>query len=555
MDKDHPHNAAGSQSHNGSALRSAHFLMILPVFLGIGLAMATVAYAQTSVLSLAVTPNSIALNPGEAAQVIVVANIPVTTVQSVTLTAFTHAGAVVSIQDPAHSRQPLQGDLTWTITITRADPGSPTGKVFLRANYLMQTGGGPVVAGVSTASVEIQDRVQEAMDKVVIANLETALDSIQDLQSRQAFVVVKNISRVPITVTRIVAWPIPMITSTVQDLGSGYPLAPQETHPFTMTLNAGDAVQTGKHLLVVQMDAEWTLNGQRMTGSTVLNKEFQAGVFGESAILQATGIPSLMLLPGFLFLITLTLIVKYTWKKSLLDLDFKKPEFWYIAITISLLAVWGYPTLTGPFLSRVLGQPMSSRDLLQGYGFNDILLLWLGAVVFGLLVWAVGSTLLYMALKVREAQAADRARQERQRRERLIPTRNDLPLIILRKIANNRKGLDLEQKRYIRGNESQPVFVLPTGYPEEGKVWVAPRIKINWRNADEEQKDQLDKARADAQSIRDLIDMLEEWQNRQDPIVELGWDKAGPLIRGPEQVDETQVKEMPITGDSFFAPA
>jgi hypothetical protein len=528
------------------------------LFIGIGLAATTAALtaspavAETPGITLSVTPDSLALAPGETARVLVAASLPLTTTQAITLSAFTAADLAIDIANPTRDR-PAQGDVAWAVTLTRTGPGSRAGKVYFQAETQALEDGARL-PGVTTATLDVQERIPKPIDQVISASLETNLDSIQDRQTRQAFVVVKNISSVPVTVTQLTAWPIPGITPTTQDVGAGYRLEPQQSRPFTLTVTAGESVQTGKQLLVVQVDAAWLMDGQRTTGSLVLNQEFQVGVFGESAILQATGIPSLMLLPGFLFLITLVLTVKWTWKKTLLELDFKKPEFWYIAVTLSLLTVWLYPALTGPFLSWLLGRPMTSHDLLQSYGFSDILLLWLGAVLIGLLAWAIGSTVLFIAIQVRQAQAAARADQERQRRLMLVPVAGDDPIVTLRKIANNQKGLDLREVRYTQDKKEQLVFELPSGYPEAGLTWVAPRIRLTWRKDDDKAKDKFEDLTGNTEDIRPLLHQLEAWQDPTDPLIELDWDKSGALIKAPEKVAENQVGDVPPTGDTFFLP-
>lgn len=535
-------------------MRAIQVFITLLGALWIGLVTAAVVFAESPPLTLSVTPDAVVLAPGEAAQDIVTAKISITTVQSITLTAFADATVDVTINAPERTRPPLRGDVVWTVTITRSNTGRPAGKVYFRADYQMKESDGQLVPGVTTAPLDIQERIPDTIDKVVTANLETALETLQDQQSRQVFVVVKNISNVPVTVTHIKVWPIPRITTAVEELGTGFRLEPQQSNPFSMTLTAGDAVQSGKHLLIVRVDIEWEKAGQRTTGSLVLDKDFTVGVFGESAILQVTTIPSVMFLPGFLFVTTLVLLVKWSWHKPLLDLDFKKPEFWFVAVTISLIAILLYPLLTGPFLSFLLRRPMSSRDYLQGYGFNDILLLWLGAVLLGLFVWVAGSTTVWLGLKGRNALVVFRAWRERTRRTALVPSEDDSPLVILRKIANNQKGFDLRQVKYPGGDASQYVFVLPSGFPEPGKIWVVPRIRLQWRKATDRFKDEFDVLKSNEQDTRTLIRTLERWLDPRDPVVELDWDRSGAHIRQPKLVEQNQTEGL-VNREPFIASA
>jgi hypothetical protein len=288
------------------------------------------------------------------------------------------------------------------------------------------------------------------------------------------------------------------------------------------------------------VDAEWEKAGQRTTGSLVLDKDFTVGVFGESAILQATAIPSVMLLPGFLLVTTLILLIKASWKTGLLQLDLKKPEFWFFSITVSLVIFLLYPWLSGPLLSVLFRQPVSSRDYIQGYGFYDILLLWLGAILLGCLIWAVGSAGLWLGLRIRE-----------RRREALVPNKDDEPFTILRKIAANRQGFDLQEVRYPRDTGTQPLFLLPSGFPEPGKVWVAPRIQLRWLKDDDDLKDEFEDLQSEPQDIQTLINTLEGWRKPPTQVIILEWDQGGGAIQGPVLVDEAQVVVL-AASDTFI---
>jgi hypothetical protein len=306
------------------------FIVVFSV-LWSGFVVVATVQAQPPPITLSVTPNAVMLAPGEHMQALVTARISATTVQTITLTAFTDAAINVEIDRPERTGAPMLGDEAWNVSLTRAMAGRPTGTIYFRADYQTQESQGRIVSSVITTSVDIQERVPATIDTVITASLKTSIETLQDQQSRQIFVVVKNISTVPITVTRITSQTLPLITATIEDIGEGYRLEPQQSNPFSMTLTAGNAVQPGKHLLVVRVDAEWEKAGQRTTGSLVLDKDFTVGVFGESAILQATAIPSVMLLPGFLLVTTLILLIKASWKTELLQLDLKKPEFWFFS--------------------------------------------------------------------------------------------------------------------------------------------------------------------------------------------------------------------------------
>lgn len=515
--------------------------------LGIGCLAIGVAQAQEQAsATMSITPNTVALAPGEIAQTWVIATIPMTNVQSITLTAFSEAGVEVAIDKPIRSGSSLWGDLVWTVTITRLTTGRPTGSVQFLAEYRKKEGNGQVVPGTLTTSLTIQERLPKTIDQVVTANIESSLETLQDRQSQQAFVVVKNLSNIPVKVTGITAAPIPRITTAVEKLGNdGFQLEPQQSYPFSMTLRAGDAVQSGKHLLVVRVDVTWEEANQQTAGSLVLDKEFNAGVFGESAILEATSIPSLMLLPGFLFVTALILLTQWAWGKSPLKLDFKEPAFWFVAVTVSLFTLWFYPWITtaiGPILSWLTGIPISTRDYFQAYGFTDIFLLWVFALTSAIVLWAGVSSLILLGSGIVEGIQYLRRRREQQQRALLNPKEGDAEIMILRKISHNQTSFDLQEVSFLK-DRTNKIFKLPAGFPEPGKVWIAPRIVIHWRKRDGKLRAEVEELKNDVTKVRPLLEKLETLLDPADPIVELKW-QTGLAIDGPKLVDEDEIEEV-----------
>jgi len=536
-------------------MRSIIVFLALLSTLCFGLSPAGNAWAQSPAISLSATPDTLTLAPCSSGQTIVIAKIPVAKVLSISLSAFTETGVDITIKDPVRRRPPLQGDVSWTVVLKRSKTGLPTGKVYLRADYLMKGKDGQLSPGVIIVPLEIQEQIPDVIDKMVTVDLQTSLETLQDRQSRQVFIIVKNVSHVPVTVVSVTPFTIPGITPTVQDLGTGLRLEPQQSHPVPITLTAGDRVEPGSHMLIVQIDVSWEKDGQQITGSLVLNKNFKVGVFGESAILETTTIPSVMLLPGCLFVITIYYLTKLLWRKTLPDLDFKTPPFWVISTTFSLLVILFYKKVTGPALSWLFGSPMSSGDYLQSYGFNDILRLWLGAVLFGSIVWVgvsilylFGKAALWLGMWIRRVRAAARLAE-------YVPAEGDLPWATLRKIANNQNWLDLPEADFSKGDPAQKerVFVLPSGLKEPGKVWVTPRIGLSWIKEDEALKDEFDQLLGKPEDINPLIRKLGEWLDPDNRVAKLDWSYVdGSVITGPQQVEENQIERVPPSGNQFL---
>jgi hypothetical protein len=502
-------------------------------------------------ITLSVTPATLALAPDESAQVLIVASNPFTTVHSIALSTLDHRGIDTKIA-PSDVVTSTRGDVAWRVTVKREKADLPAEPLQFRIDYDQQEADGTQLHRVKTVALAVAARAPDPVETALKLELKSAWETIEDNNERQVFLVATNTLQVPITITDIEmvpyadVWPKNGFFSTKQTL------QPHEARPFSITVKAKDQVVPGPRLLILKVAAEWKQAGKDASGSVVLSHPFQVGVYGESAILAATKIPSLLLLPGFLFLTAILLLRKLFRQKPAgeLELDFTKPSFWFLGITLSLLAVLVYPFFTRMLAGwgmYVLGLPIGSRNLIQAYGFVDILLLWLGVALLGVLVWAVAST---VGLGWRSWQAWREAEQRKQ----YTPNPIDDPRETLRKISRNGKRLsDLKYSGTVDGKAS-PVWQLPTRYPTAGKEWVMPTLEIIWLRQDEDAEAELDRVKdGDMQQLLDVIQRYTRDVATPDgPISYLDW-KRGGAVTGVQQVgaeaisvDEAPPGEFPL---------
>src|SRR5262249_55672407 len=101
-------------------------------------------------------------------------------------------------------------------------------------------------------------------------------------------------------------------------------------------------------------------------------------VFGEGEVLGAlTNVTSFLLLPGFLLVVMAGMVWRLFVPGTLRDKLVIGPStltdvrFLVIAVTCSLLMAWQ----AYPWLSHLL--PIGQRNYLYGYGFQDIIWIWL----------------------------------------------------------------------------------------------------------------------------------------------------------------------------------
>jgi hypothetical protein len=509
--------------------------------LGVALLLASGAAAE-SAPSLTATPAEVALAAEESSDVLVVAKVGSLEVQSLVLSGFGDRGVSVEVEEPRQRRPTSQGDAHWKVTLRRSRADLTSGKVFLRADYQLGGGAGAAAEGVVVGTVSVSERLPENVEKLFSATLVAGFESLQDRQERPLYVVVKNLSPVPLTVTGIELLTIGQVAPH-RRFTMPTVLPPRGGRAFEFQLQAGDALPAGKHLLLAQVEGSWERAGLAGSGTVIEQREFTAGVFGESAILEATAIPSVLLLPGFLMLTAFGLPWGWTWKedkakegswhKDILDLDFKKPGFWSLAITLSLAVALIYPLLTG-------------RSLVQAYGFKDIYLLWFGSVVVGMVAFGLGSFGRLAYLRHQASKEAQRARADEQRKRERTPHPNDQPLDLLRKIARVSEEFEIKPVRYPRGGEQDPVFLLDLPWAEPSpadEVWVAPKVRPEWRSDDDEVRDELTTLQEGKAKVAALIEKLDAWSAAQGPLKELRWNRRHPDVQVPTRLKREAIDD------------
>jgi hypothetical protein len=512
--------------------------------------------AQAAPVTLVATPMEVQLMPGETTHLRVVAKLLVTNTETITLTAFSDLAIQPILAPQWQQGETLYGDLVWSVAITRPVTGVNLGNIYFLAVYRLRHNDGRQEVRTAEATVTVKARPPDAIEQRLEARLETAVETLLDRQVGHAYLVVQNKAEMPITITAISLFASPEISYTTAAWGNGFTLAAQQARTLPITLTAADALLPGKQTVLIQVDASWESNGQPQQGTVVLKKEVTLGVFGESELLGIFSIPSLLFVPGFVLMGMLILLSGKVYPKALplgLALDVKQPEFWFLSITASLITVLIYPWLTwstSTLLSFILRQPIGARDFTRIYGFHDILILWLLALIASVVLWAVISACIWgwrywVALCEEQQRKAEeqQRRAEEQLRADLTPAATDTAVTALRKIADNKSPLTLPQKSLVQEGKTVPVFVLPTAFPESGKVWVAPPIVVRLLEKSEARQKQLDDLLREPNQTATILSRLTEWLDPAKPIVAVEWDRRNPLIGGPQLTPEVDLHE------------
>ncbi|MGH9761613.1 MAG: hypothetical protein ACREAC_12365, partial [Blastocatellia bacterium] len=242
------------------------------------------------------------------------------------------------------------------------------------------------------------------------------------------------------------------IAVTPPDIGANIVVPAQETHPLKATIRTVGQVETGKQVLLFNVSLSWVKDAQPRSGSLLAAMKFDVGVLGESELLKLVGVPSLYLLPGFLIVVVWQMLRSASGSLPENSKQWTKtdPQFWVIAVVVSFLVAFAYPSITRLWL----GVP---HDYRKAYNTADILFIWVGSLVAGFVsfwlwkgckkVWDVFD----VSLKV--------------------PSEKDSPATILRKLRRNKMGFPLTA---VEVNGVNGFFF--TVHTDKDWLWVAPQI-------------------------------------------------------------------------------
>lgn len=340
----------------------------------------------------------------------------------------------------------------WSVTLRRAEDAPPGKRPWLLRYTAVQ--GSRETPGASAGSLEIVEPPERPQR--VSATVTSKLGVLEDVrEAGLAFVEVENLTdrTLRLTGVKVHAPYFVRVAPVAADAGErpcgGFrtrdekapaPFATRHLPPrssllLPYSLVACRAIEPGEHMVVWEIEVGEE-HGDAPSRSVLARHEFKAQVLGESALLQAVKVPSLLLLPGALVLLT------WGFLRHRRDLEAKRlgpaqAEFWLLAVFLSIIAAFVYPLLTNR-----LGDP---RDYLVAYGIYDIFHLWGGSMVVAAVAYALwwsGRWALAGAARKWEEGKARRAL----RREQRNPQPGDPPLTVLRKLAAaGRVSLRLQQ--------------------------------------------------------------------------------------------------------------
>jgi hypothetical protein len=448
-----------------------HYPLVLQVLLfGVALlcssTLTSAPAAGTAAVQVELLPQSLKLVADEKRLITVVArNGSTAPVQKLHLGWTAKPG--LTITDQTGDKESLAAGATarWTVEVTTVGTLTEAAQIFFLLDYLQQDAapspspGAPASTPATTtpvsvsAPLDIQPRAPIALEKLVEVRPESSLKLLQDPHKGKIYVVVNNKSAIPITVESITPQ-APEDDLVVKPMALKQVVGPQTQEAFAITVEADKkGVNPGKHVLLFKVDLSWKEEGVPQTGSIVSKYEFDVGVIGNE-LLTAVGVPTLLLLPGFMMILVFATFWNHVGARPQIPLNFKSGEFWALAVLLSLSTALVYPYFS------------EQRNYLDRYGLPDVYRIWFGSAAVGFLAWVIAVAVRWLwKLFWKKRQVA----------HTFLPS--DGPIEVLLKLARTIRTFSLKQA--VVQHEGKPARVLLLHPGGDGqKACVAPRVVV-----------------------------------------------------------------------------
>ncbi|HSF41429.1 MAG TPA: hypothetical protein VLT87_16640 [Thermoanaerobaculia bacterium] len=484
-------------------------------------------------LVVEVLPSSLAVPAkGDAEVLLVFRNPSPENLRNLRLSWIRHAGVEIATDSQSLPDLAPYEAAARTLRLSRAPQGPLGGAVYLRVDYTWARAE-RAAPRVAVATLTLTPQEPDSVEQVASLEVKTTAGPIVEYRPGKLYLIVTNTSKTPIDLVSVTPRGRPeFVGLTPIEPLQRKGLLPRDIYVIPYQVNAKGRIRPGKHLLLFQATLEWQRGGRPASGSLVATQEIEVGVLGESEVLTALGVPTFLVLPGFLMMVTFALLWKHASSRGLPEgrtfpIEAKSAEFWLIAVTLSILTAFLYPRITARLGER--------RSYLEGYDLVDVIRVWTASIA--------AAALFYLAIS---ALAAWRAA----RKSALVPASSDTPIELLRKL--HRQGLKVYRPQVnvkIGGQgETRRAFLLQ---PNDGRarIWIGPPIGlVGLDQADPDFKRKVEE-QMDPKGGGDpgeLADLLEEAQEK----VRVDW-KAKEGIPRPLEVATADIQGKELVANSL----
>lgn len=262
-----------------------------------------------------------------------------------------------------------------------------------------------------------------------------------------AHLLIANAGALPVTVEAVtLAGPAFVTLSAVLDAPVTVAREATLRLPVSVAVQDGQRVRIGTWPIHVDVALSRAVGEAVETGTLTASADVDATVPGVSDVLKLLEVPTILLLPGVLVLLTWSALVALPGNAGSW-LEFRSKTFWLLAVVFSIAIFFAW-------------RQWSDVDFAVAFSLADVATLWiaciLGAVALYGLYWGL------MALGVLY-------------RARLEPREGDSPLRLLGKLHGSGLPFYLPAFGHAVGGQTQRLYLL--GHPErDGRRWAIPEI-------------------------------------------------------------------------------
>jgi hypothetical protein len=453
----------------------------------------------------------------------------------ITLSTFSNDGLEAKPEPDSSAKVaslPVGAEQTWKVKVTPVKPG-----VFTPGTLSVQVAVAYREGDKKLQRNQFQALTITAPGAVTVANLadidfKGTLTALSEQRPGQLFVTITNKSAQPLEVTNIQVNAPRFITAKPDFKPLQLPFGGVQVVPIAITV--ADQIVPGQYPLVVVASLK-TPSG--LSGSAVKAQDVDIAVLGESDILSKIGAPSLLFLPGVLFLLAWQLLWSLNKDKAQRQGYWLVPTaggFWVVAVALALAAAYAYPWI----MQHAFHRP---RNYLVAYGFVDYALAFamsIGAAAVLYPIWLLMKWLKaqYVAWRLRET----------------TPAVTDRPIDIIGKLGRNGQAVTLPRAHPAGGANNEVVYILET-WSKSPSIWVVPPARLE----DGPQADANSRNVSQNIAAGGIIDAAELHRLLQDGIEAQWWTLTWQAVAGvttPRSVAETAWTKLPAPGGFIRGP-
>lgn len=461
----------------------------------------------------------------------------------ITLTAFSNDGVAAAPEPdtPASvAALPANAEQTWKIKVAPAKRGvfSPGAlNVQVAVSYREGT---EKLQRYQFQAIPITAPGVVTVTALADIDFKASVEPLSQQRPGKLFVTITNKSAEALDVTDIKVSTSSYIKATPDKTQLKLPYGSTEAVP--VSIEVGDQIVPGKYPLVVVATLKTPAG---LPGSVVKAQDVDIAVLGEADILSKIGAPSLLFLPGVLFLLTWQLlwsIGKTDDARKAYSLTVTTGGFWVIAVALALVIARLYPWLAGyayPWIAP--GATAKRRDYLEAYGFYDY------ALLFALSI-AAAAVLYVVWLGVQKLQAMRRAWLVR----RNTPAATDQPVDIIQKLARLGQTVALPRAHLAAGNANDIVYILDS-WRNPPSIWIIPPARLD----DGPQADATSRNLADDIQVGRIVEAARLHKLLIIGIEAQWWTLQWQAVAGinaPRSVAASSWTELPVPGDFIRGP-